>query len=144
MFNKTELDCVGQLWEEYLTKGQESGYTFLVCKHAQEVLGFACFGPHSLTAGTFDLFWIAVDPESQHHGVGYLLLQRVEEEAVRHGGRLLVVETSSTVPYQSARSFYQRCEYRLEAIIHDFYGPDDHLYIFTKRLHEAHELVGAH
>ena len=142
VFTNTELDCVSQLWDEFLTTGQKSGYTFLVCKDTQNVLGYACFGPHSLTHGTFDLFWIAVDPDTQLHGIGHKLLQKVEEEIVKQKGRLLVIETSSTPLYQSARQFYQHCDYALEATIHDFYAPDDHLLIFTKHLHGIDDLNG--
>ena len=96
--------------------------------------GYACFGPHPLTQGTYDLYWIAVDPVAQGHGIGHALLARVEAEVQARGGRLLLIETSGTPAYASARRFYEASGYRCEAAIHDFYALGDDLLIFSKDL----------
>ena len=70
-------------------------------------MGYACFGPHPLTQGTYDLYWIVVDPVAQGHGIGHALLAGVEAEVLARGGRLLLVETSSTSAYASARRLYE-------------------------------------
>jgi ribosomal protein S18 acetylase RimI-like enzyme len=99
--------------------------------------GYACFGPHSLTQGTYDLYWIVVDPTAQGHGIGHALLARVEAEVQARGGRLLLVETSGTPAYAPARRFYESSGYRCEATIHDFYAPGDDLLIFSKDLRQV-------
>jgi ribosomal protein S18 acetylase RimI-like enzyme len=99
--------------------------------------GYACFGPHSLTQGTYDLYWIVVDPTAQGRGIGHTLLAQVEAEVQARGGRLLLVETSSTPAYTPARRFYESSGYRCEAIIHDFYALGDDLVIFSKELGQA-------
>jgi ribosomal protein S18 acetylase RimI-like enzyme len=78
-----------------------------------------------------------VDPVAQGHGIGHTLLAGVEAEVLAHGGRLLLVETSSTSAYASARRLYETSGYRCEAIIHDFYAPGDNLLIFSKNLGQA-------
>jgi ribosomal protein S18 acetylase RimI-like enzyme len=98
------------------------------------MLGYACFGPHPLTQGTYDLYWIVVDPTAQGHGIGHALLARVEAEVQARGGRLLLVETSGTPAYAPARRFYESSGYRCEATIHDFYALGDDLVIFSKDL----------
>jgi len=135
VFNQEEKDCVDELWDEYQTKGPErSGYYFLVEKEAERVLGFACFGPRSLTSGTFDLYWIAVDPIARRGGVGRGLLA-ASEQAVRNlDGRLLVLETSGLPTYEPTRNFYLSTGYTLEATLKDFYRAGDDLVIFTKHL----------
>ncbi len=134
VFKPCELECVGELWKEYLSRGKASGYRFLVCRENGHVVGFACFGPHPLTCGCFDLYWIAVEPEFRGKGIGKLLMAVVEEEVKAHGGRLIVVETSGTGPYVPARRLYEACGYRLQAIIPDFYAPGDDLLIYVKNL----------
>jgi ribosomal protein S18 acetylase RimI-like enzyme len=137
------VDCVKELWTAYQQQGEASGYVFLVYRelpstsppsNGGQALGFACFGPHPLTEGTFDLYWIAVDPEARGRGIGHALLSQVEEEVRTRGGRMLVVETSGTPAYAPARRFYESCGYRYEAVIHDFYAPGDDLIIFCKPL----------
>ena len=134
VFNKTEIDTVGELWEEYIAKGETSGYAFLVAVDGESVTGYACFGAHALTAGAYDIYWIAVDPDFQKRGIGQALLERIETEVERLHGNLLILETSSTPPYQPARNFYTTNGYELEATIRDFYAPDDHLVICTKHI----------
>jgi len=78
-----------------------------------------------------------VDPVAQGHGIGHALLARVEAGVQARGGRLLLVETSGTPAYASARRLYETSGYRCEAIIHDFYAPRDDLLIFSKGLGQA-------
>jgi ribosomal protein S18 acetylase RimI-like enzyme len=133
IFNPTELSCVDELWQAYQASGEESGYAFLVYRqNGGAAQGYACYGPHSLTQGTYDLYWIAVDPALQGHGVGHALLSRAEAEVGARGGRLMLIETSATADYAPARRLYAACGFRLEATIHDFYAPGDHLLIFAK------------
>jgi len=84
-----------------------------------------------LTQGTYDLFWIAVDPSVRRLGVGKTLM-RASEAAIRaRDGRLLVVETSGLDKYESTRKFYQAAGYEKEAVIRDFYRVGDDLVIYT-------------
>jgi ribosomal protein S18 acetylase RimI-like enzyme len=122
------------LWTAYQQHGEASGYVFLIYREGEEVLGFACFGPHPLTEGTFDLYWICTAREARGRGIGGALLVRVEAEVRARGGRLLVVETSSTPDYSSARCFYERYGYRYESVVRDFYAPDDDLILYAKPL----------
>jgi GNAT superfamily N-acetyltransferase len=134
VFNPTEVSCVEELWNAYRDKGEASGYTFLVYRNGGQILGYACFGPHPLTQGTFDLYWIAVAPTTQGRGIGRALLSRVEAEMQLLGGRLLLIETSGTPAYAPTRCFYEACGYSPEAVVHDFYAPGDDLLIFSKHL----------
>src|SRR5262245_18515056 len=73
----------------YLVDADASdGYRFVVAEvepgagSGGEVAGYACFGATPMTKGTFDLYWIAVDPAHQGRGLGRALL-RAAEDAVR-------------------------------------------------------------
>lgn len=135
IFNPEEIACVEELWDSYLDEGEASGYAFLVYRDGEgRVLGYASYGPHPLTTGTFDLYWIAVDPKMRGRGIAHALLSQVEDDVRARGGRLVVVETSGTAAYAPARRFYQSCGYLREAAVHDFYAPSDDLVIYTRRL----------
>jgi ribosomal protein S18 acetylase RimI-like enzyme len=105
-------------------------------------LGFACYGPHPLTEGTFDLYWLCTARKVQGQGVGGALLGCVEEEVRTQGGRLLLVETSSTPSYAPARRFYEGHGFRYESVVHDFYSPSDDLLIYAKRINGVGGLSG--
>lgn len=135
VFNQEEVDCVREIWDEYITLGPvECGYTFIVQREGAQVLGFACYGPRDLTEGVFDLYWIAVDPNTRRGGVGRVLLNASEEAVRKAGGRMLIAETSGTPLYVSTRAFYLGTGYTAEANIKDFYKQGDDLVIFVKRL----------
>jgi ribosomal protein S18 acetylase RimI-like enzyme len=135
VFTPEEVDCVAELWEEYRKQGAlVSGYYFVIEREDERVRGYACYGPRSLTEGTYDLYWIAVDSEYRRAGVGRLLLDWVEKDIRRMGGRLIVVETSGLEKYTPTRRFYLATGYLLEATLKDFYKEGDDLVIFTKHL----------
>ena len=126
IFSDEEKDTVRELWDE-----QEKGYHFLVAREGERLLGYSCFGERALTEGTYDLFWIAVDPSARRLGAGKALMRATESEVQKRGGRLLVVETSGLDKYESTRTFYDAAGYEKEAVIRDFYKPGDDLVIFT-------------
>jgi ribosomal protein S18 acetylase RimI-like enzyme len=125
-FTDEEKDTVRELWDE-----QEKGYNFLVAREGEQVVGYACYGERALTEGTYDLFWIAVDPSARRLGAGKALLRATESEVQKRGGRLLVLETSGMVKYEPTRAFYLSLGYEQEAVIRDFYKPGDDLVVFT-------------
>jgi ribosomal protein S18 acetylase RimI-like enzyme len=134
-FNDLDVECIEELWYEYLAKGAEaSGYQFTVMGEAGRVLGFACFGPTPLTRGVYDLYWLAVDPDERRRGAGRKLVAQMEAQIRAQQGRLILIETSSGREYQAARRFYESCGYHYQAVIHDFYDIGDDLLTFGKKL----------
>lgn len=98
------------------------------------VVGWVCFGATPCTLGTFDIYWIAVDPSLQRQGVGKFMLDFAEQEIAKQGGRLAVVETSGMKRYESTQKFYEKNNYCLSAKIPDFYAPEDDKFIYLKTL----------
>jgi GNAT superfamily N-acetyltransferase len=98
------------------------------------LLGYACFGPTPATDGTYDLYWLAMDPAAQGRGAGRALVRWVEQELGKRGARLLVVETSARPDYEHTREFYARGGYAEAARVRDFYAPADDRIILTTRL----------
>ncbi|HSP16030.1 MAG TPA: GNAT family N-acetyltransferase [Thermoanaerobaculia bacterium] len=132
-FSTEEVATALEVIDEALAGDPE--YTVNVLENAAgDVAGYECHGPTPLTAGTFDLYWIAVDPRVQNRGYGHRLLVATEEDVVRRGGRLLLIETSSQAGYAATIQFYKRNGYRVEARIRDFYRPGDDKLVFAKYL----------
>ena len=135
VFSEEEIECVREIWDDYVVNGPESsGYYFIVEREGDRVLGFASYGFRDLTDGVYDLFWIAVDPNARRGGVGRTLLHACEEIVRKLGGRMLIAETSGTPHYEPTRKFYLGMGYTAEANIKDFYSEGDDLVIFVKRL----------
>lgn len=132
LFRPDEVAIAAELLDEALAGDDD--YRFLGAYAGDELVGFACWGPTPGTTGTFDLYWIVVDPDSQGKGVGTQLLRAVERKVTTDDGRLIVVETSSRPAYAPTRAFYERRGYTQTARIKHYYAPGDDLVIFLKDL----------
>ncbi len=131
-FNPEELEVALELVDDRLSNGPASHYRFLVGQLADEVAGYACWGPIPGTAAAADLYWIAVAPSHQNRGAGAVLLAAAEAQMASQGRTRVYVETSTRPQYHPTRAFYQACGYHLAADLPDFYAPGDGKAIFVK------------
>jgi ribosomal protein S18 acetylase RimI-like enzyme len=132
-FRPDEVDVAVELVDEALAKGAASGYHFIFAETAGVVAGYACYGPIACTLGSYDLYWIAVDPNRQGQGLGQLLLREAERQIAQSGGRHIYIETSGRPQYTPTRAFYQRCGYEVAAVLAEFYDRGDDKVIWRKR-----------
>lgn len=111
--------------------GGDPSYTALVAEHEGQAAGWVCWGATPCTSGTFDMYWLAVDPELQGAGIGSRLVAEMERRLAGKA-RLIVVETAGRPDYQPTRAFYEARGYRRTATIPGFYAPDDDLVVYVK------------
>ena len=133
-FSEQEQRVALELIDAWLKVGEASDYLCWVLVDDDGVRGYVCIGPTPLTDGTFDLYWIAVDPSVQGRGYGQALTQLAEDEARARGGRLLLIETASQDAYAPTIRFYERAGYQLVSTIRDFYKTGDDKLTFAKSL----------
>ncbi|MDD3807464.1 MAG: GNAT family N-acetyltransferase [Candidatus Marinimicrobia bacterium] len=135
LFHDYEIAIAVEIGKEVLSKGEESGYTFLFLEEKENTpLGFAVFGPVPCTHKRFDLYWIGVHKMYQRKGYGKKLLKACESLIQESEGEIIYIETSSRKDYLPTQEFYLKNGYHLETIIHDFYEDGDGKYIFSKRI----------
>lgn len=136
VFSPAEVAIACELIEERLARGlAATGYHFLFAEEERgRPLGYACFGPIPLTQGSWDLYWIAVDPRQRGRGIGRRLMAEVERRAAAAGAVALFIDTSGRPDYGAARAFYAALGYRVAAEFPDFYAPGDAKVVFRKGL----------
>ena len=132
LFRPDEVAIAVELLDEALAGDDD--YRFLGAYAGDDLAGYACWGPTPGTTGTFDLYWIVVDPKWQGQHVGSELLQAVEQQLMTDDGRLVIVETSSRAEYAPTRAFYERRGYARAALIPGYYAAGDDLVIYLKDL----------
>ena len=131
-FSGAEIAIAVELVDEWLSKGEESGYHFLFAESEGDVVGFCCFGPVPATLSSFDLYWIVIRNDFQGQGAGRQLLAMSESLIQAEGGRRIYVETSARDHYGPTRRFYEAQHYRQTAYLPDFYAPGDAKVIYVK------------
>lgn len=107
---------------------------WLSCWHGGRLVGFACFGPESLTKDTWDLFWVCVVPDMRGRGAGRALMAETEQRARAANARVMVIYTSSAAKYAAARRLYAGAGFLRAAVVPDYYDDGDDLEVYWKRL----------
>ncbi len=133
-FKPHEVVVAEEVIDAYLEAPETSGYGVLVAEVDKVVAGYIAYGPTPCTDGTWDIYWIAVDRTRRGQGIGKTLDAEVDEIIRQAGGRIVMIETSSTPIYDNTRNFYISRGYRIVGRIPDFYTPGDDMIIMQKRL----------
>lgn len=133
-FSTAEKALARELAEERLEQGGQSSYRFMFAEEDGRVVGYTCYGLIPATAGSYDLYWIAVKQPLRGLGTGARLLEKTEGIIRTLDGRQIYAETSSRTQYAPTRHFYEKCGYLPEAVLKDFYFPGDSKIIYSKIL----------
>ncbi len=133
-FSPEEIQIALELVDIVLTRPEQMDYIIFTHETDGDLDGYYCVGPTPATAGTYDLYWIAVAPSRQGRGVGQALIRHAENLVGSMGGRLIIAETSSRDEYAPTRGFYLKSGYGEAARIRDYYRVGDDLVVYGKYL----------
>ena len=138
LFREEEIPVAVEVFEA--TAAANDTYEGLAAVQDGEVVGWISWGPTPGTLGTFDLYWIVIDPAHHGQGIGTVLVDEMER-LVAGRARLIVVETAGRADYASTREFYSRRGYEAISVIPDFYAPGDDKVTFLKMWDSSHRLT---
>jgi len=133
-FKSFELDTLREVLDDFHAGNNDLGHRAFGWDEGGRMIGYTYHAPVAMTDRGWNLYWIAVAKDRQGGGVGGRLLEFVEQDVREQGGRLLLIETSSTAHYAPTRRFYLKAGYTLAAAVADYYADGDGLVIFSKRV----------
>ena len=131
LFREEEVRVALEVFDEATSGAPANTYSALGALADNRLAGWICWGPTPCTAGTYDLYWMAVDPELQGSGIGTALLTEMERR-LQGVARLIVIETAGRAEYAGTRAFYDKRGYTPVSRIPDFYAPGDDQVVFVK------------
>lgn len=131
LFRDNETGVALEVFDAALSGSPD--YAALAAEVDGRFAGWICWGPTPCTTGTFDLYWMAVDPAVQGSGIGSALLREMERR-LTGVARLIVVETAGRPDYRPTRAFYEARGYRTAGIIPNFYDVGDDQVVYVKSL----------
>jgi len=134
-FTSAEIDVAMELVDIVLKDPSQKDYQIhCIVDDQDQAIGYICYGSTPMTQGTFDLYWIAVDPDFQKKGAGSKLLEFLEEWVRAEGGRLILADTSTIPHYEKTQKFYLKNGFREVAKVPDYYHPGNDRITFCKRI----------
>jgi GNAT superfamily N-acetyltransferase len=135
VFKPHEVAVALELVDVFLEKPDQDDYhPFVLVEDDATIGAYACFGKNPMTAGTFDLYWLATRLDRHGRGYGRAIVAFVEARVLEMGGYLLVIETSSKESYGTTRAFYDRIGCTLAAQLPDYYDLGDDKLVYLRRL----------
>jgi ribosomal protein S18 acetylase RimI-like enzyme len=140
-FTQPEVECALELLDIVLKQPEQQDYLVTVAVEEERVAGYILYGPIPLTEYSYDIYWIAVDPDLQGRHIGRQLLRQSEADILARGGRLICIETSSQSGYAGTRQFYLHNDYVEASRIRDFYRQGDDRLTYVKKLSDAGEVA---
>ena len=137
-FVPAEIDVAMELIDIFLRNpGQKDYMIHCAVDDRDQPLGYVCHGPVPMTEGTFDLYWIAVSPDSQGLGIGSKLIEFLNETIRSQSGRMILADTASVASYQKTHRFYESNGFREVARVPDYYHQGNDRITYCKRLDYA-------
>jgi GNAT superfamily N-acetyltransferase len=134
LFRPDEIPVALEVFDEAVRAGPRAEpYSALGADVDGRLAGWICWGPTPCTLGTYDLYWMAVDPALQGAGIGTALVLEMERR-LSGQARLIIVETAGRPDYAATRRFYEGRGYRATATIPDFYAPGDDQVVYVKEV----------
>ena len=133
-FSPYQIEAFSDAVELRVTNGASAGYDFVLADRDGRVIGCACFGRAGGTEGSFNLHWIAVEPEAQNGGLGRMLLGKAEIVMRGMGGVSVYADASSTEQHKVFRSFLVSMEFHEQTRLEDYYRKGEARVIFEKLL----------
>jgi GNAT superfamily N-acetyltransferase len=133
LFREDEIPVALEVFDQAVRDGGSPDYTALGADFEGKLVGWICWGPTPCTLGTYDLYWMAVDPALQGTGIGTALLREMERR-LEGLARLVIIETTGRPDYAATRAFYNARGYGVVSVIPDFYAPGDDQVVFAKNV----------
>jgi D-alanine-D-alanine ligase len=134
LFREEEIPVALEVFDEAVRAApRNEAYSALAAELDGRLAGWICWGPTPCTLGTYDLYWMVVDPALQGAGIGTAMLGEMERRLTGIA-RLIVVETGGRPDYAPTRAFYEARGYSPVATVPDFYAPGDDQVMYVKKV----------
>lgn len=134
VFNKEEKAVAGELVIDALKKrGEDPDYKIIVAQGAGgRLLGYICYGPTPMTAGTWDIYWVVVSPAARKRGIGKKMLLQTLSTIKSKNGKRIIIDTSSQRSYRPARALYEGTGFKPAGTVPDYYRKGWHRITYYK------------
>ena len=119
----------------HLLRNKDCEHRFLFAEYNGKTVAYACFEElPDAKAGTYELYWLSTLNEYRGLGIGRQLVEYLIAYLRNFGAERLYVKTDSTAQYAPTRRFYEKCGFKLGAVLPEYYGTGDDCCIYCLNL----------
>ena len=109
----------------------DGDYEYIIAEFGGEPVAYVCFGElPDAREGTFEIFWLSTLNSFRGCGIGHQLFSRLSEILKERDAQKLYVKTDNTDQYYPTRKFYEKCGFRREAVLKEYYDRKDDCCIY--------------
>lgn len=129
-FDESDVELNRKLAEKAL-HNKDCGYEYIIAEFGGEPVACVCFGElPDAREGTFEIFWLSTLNSFRGCGIGHQLFSRLSEILKERDAQKLYVKTDNTDQYYPTRKFYEKCGFRREAVLKEYYDRKDDCCIY--------------
>ena len=122
---------------ENLLNQKDSNHKFLFADYMNKTVAYVCYGEiPDAKEGTYEIYWLSTLNEYRGLGIGRNLINKLITKLRKKGAHKIYLKTESQDLYAPTRKFYERCGFKLQAVLPGYYDDFDSCCIYALNLDE--------
>ena len=139
-FDEQDIRINVDIAEKLLNK-KDSNHKFLFADYMNKTVAYVCYGELTdAKEGTYEIYWLSTLNEYRGLGIGRNLINKLITKLRKKGAKKLYVKTDITEQYAQTRRFYEKCGFKLQAVLPGYYNDNDSCCIYALELREKDAL----
>ena len=139
-FDRQDVQINVEIAENLLNQ-KDSEHKFLFADYMDKTVAYVCYGEApDAKEGTYEIYWLSTLNEYRGLGIGRNLINKLITKLRKKGAKKIYVKTDSKDQYAPTRRFYNKCGFKLQAVLPGYYDDNDNCCIYALDLTEKDAL----
>lgn len=130
-FDEKDTELSADLAKSILEDGDDEDHKFIFADDDEKTVAFACFGMVPDSEASYELYWLSTLNEYRGKGIGKEVIANLLNDIKKSGGRKLFLKTCGDDKYAPTRKFYEKCGFKMEAVLKEYYDTDQDCCIYS-------------
>lgn len=114
---------------------KDTCHKFLFAEYKDQAVAYVCYGKvPDAKDGTYEIYRLSTHNEYRGLGIGSHLINHLITKLRKKGAEKIYVKTDSKDQYAPTRRFYEKCGFRLQAVLPGYYDDNDGCCIYALNL----------
>lgn len=138
-FDETDAELSMDVAQSIL-ENDDDEHQFIFAEDDDKTVAFACFGEVPDSEASYELYWLSTLDEYRGKGIGKEIIANLLNDIRKSGGRKLFLKTCGNDKYAPTRQFYERCGFKMEAVLKEYYDENEDCCIYSYKFEKGETL----